>query len=564
MTSGASSNLSSGSASGLTGWRLLLGIILGSLLLRLCCGGLLDLLPEEAYYWCYAQHPDTGYLDHPPMVAWLIWLSTKLFHDHELAVRLPSLLCWLTTAFFIHGLTRRFYGRAAAWASVGLLACLPIYVCVGLFMTPDAPLYACWSGALYFLARALVENRPRAWLGVGVCLGLGMDSKYTIALLVPAILLFVLLPLRRRIWSILARPELWLGALVAVAFFLPVILWNARHDWASFSFQGGRRWSGGIQFGLHALVGSWLLLVTPPGLAAVAVCLMPRRVLARCHDWIRRKAPEKFRAGLTQTLCLEPSPLHDWITRTDPDGLKLAFSRIFCLVPLAVFVVNSLRNMPKLNWSGPVWLAVLPMIAGALTMRPEPGPVTRPVWCLRPGLWRPLATGLILFYIVAFIYVSLGMPGMTLMTQKTQPLVTGWRELGHEINKVEAAAEEKSGREVLVVGMDKYFITSQVAFYGSAADRNDVIGRHLFGLNSLMWKFWKEPREAAGFDILLVAFKRSVLEAPNLGGFFATLEPVETRDIPGSYGSLGRFYYRVGHGYKPVPVLVTDLATPEP
>lgn len=543
--------------------RVLLGIILCSFLVRLCCGGRLDLLPEEAYYWSYAQHPDTGYLDHPPMVAWLIWLSTTLLGDHELTVRLPSLLCWLATAFFIHRLTRRLYGPEAGWTAVGLLACLPVYAGVGLFMTPDAPLYACWGGALYFLARALLEGRHRAWLGVGACLGLGMDSKYTIALLVPAVLLFLLLPFRRRAWGILARPEPWLGALVAAALFLPVILWNARHDWASFTFQGGRRWSGSFQFGFHVLAGSWLLLLTPPGLAAAIVCLMPRRGRVRLHDWISRHVPATFRSGLTQLLCLEPSPLHHQMARADTDGRKLAFARIFCLVPLAVFVLNSLRSMPKINWSGPVWLAVLPMIAGMLAMRQEPGQ-PRPVWCLRPGVWRPLAAGLILGYTAAFLFITLDMPGLACISRKTHPLMTGWREMGREINQIEEAVEQKSGREVLVVGMDKYFITSQVAFYGADDDREDAAGRHLFGGSSLMWKFWKAPHEAAGFDIILVAFKRRVLEDPQLGRFFKTLDPVETRDIPGTYDTLGRFYYRIGRGYKPPPVLVPDLAMPEP
>ena len=58
-------------------WRILaIGIVGYILLLRLVYLGLPELLHQEAYYWNYAQHLDFGYLDHPPMVAWLIWLST--------------------------------------------------------------------------------------------------------------------------------------------------------------------------------------------------------------------------------------------------------------------------------------------------------------------------------------------------------------------------------------------------------------------------------------------------------------------------------------------------------
>ena len=38
----------------------------------------LPLFAQEAYYWCYAQHPALSYFDHPPMVAWMIWLGTQL------------------------------------------------------------------------------------------------------------------------------------------------------------------------------------------------------------------------------------------------------------------------------------------------------------------------------------------------------------------------------------------------------------------------------------------------------------------------------------------------------
>ena len=47
-------------------------LALAVLLLHLAYLKVFPLLPEEAYYWNYAARPDFGYLDHPPMVAWLI------------------------------------------------------------------------------------------------------------------------------------------------------------------------------------------------------------------------------------------------------------------------------------------------------------------------------------------------------------------------------------------------------------------------------------------------------------------------------------------------------------
>ena len=86
-------------------------------------------------------------------------------------------------------------------------------------MTPDAPLTAAWAAALYFLERALIAERAEAWWGVGLCLGLGMLSKYTIGLLGLSAFLFMLLDARARQW--LRRWQPYGAALLALAVFSP-------------------------------------------------------------------------------------------------------------------------------------------------------------------------------------------------------------------------------------------------------------------------------------------------------------------------------------------------------
>ena len=54
---------------------------------------------QEAYYWTYAQHPDLAYFDHPPIVAWLIWIGTHVFGDGSIGIRLGSWLCGLGTTW---------------------------------------------------------------------------------------------------------------------------------------------------------------------------------------------------------------------------------------------------------------------------------------------------------------------------------------------------------------------------------------------------------------------------------------------------------------------------------
>ena len=131
----------------------------------------------------------------------------------------------------------------------------------GLLITPDAPLAAAWAAALYFLHRALVGGEARAWVGVGVALGMGMLSKYTIALLGPAALLFCLLDARARAWFL--RPQPYAAVLLAALLFAPVVWWNYTHDWASFRFQGGERFVEPARFQLHVMLQNILLVATP-------------------------------------------------------------------------------------------------------------------------------------------------------------------------------------------------------------------------------------------------------------------------------------------------------------
>ncbi len=121
------------------------------------------------------------------------------------------------------------------------------------------------------------SGNARWWLAAGLFAGLALLSKFTAVMLAPAVLAFALVPDWRRRW--LFSPWPWLAALIAVVVFLPVLIWNAQHDWASFRFQfvravgdpsvvaaHGRRILG-LQFGL---VGFVLLPVVLSGVTMTA------------------------------------------------------------------------------------------------------------------------------------------------------------------------------------------------------------------------------------------------------------------------------------------------------
>ena len=176
---------------------LAIGLTGCAVLLRLLYSMQVELLPEETYYWNYARHLDIGYLDHPPMVAWLIRAGTRCSATPSCGVRCGALGCGAVAAFFIFRLTRNLFGERSALLALALAHILPYFFLSGLLMTPDAPLTAAWAASLYFLVRALTGERPQAWLWAGLSLGIGLLSKYTIGLLGVATVIFMLVDPRR-------------------------------------------------------------------------------------------------------------------------------------------------------------------------------------------------------------------------------------------------------------------------------------------------------------------------------------------------------------------------------
>ncbi|HUU47140.1 MAG TPA: glycosyltransferase family 39 protein [Acidobacteriota bacterium] len=498
--------------------RIAAGIVALVLLCKAVLIGLVDLIPEEAYYWNYSQHLDFGYLDHPPMVAWLGWLSTAVFGNTEFAVRLPAFCAWLILALFMFRLTRDILGRQAAYGCLILLAVLPIYWSVGFVMTPDAPLYAAWAAVLYYAHRALVDLKPRAWIGVGIGLGLGLLSKYTMVLLGGAIFAFLLADRSAR--KSLTTPGPYLAAIIAAVLFMPVVIWNFQNGLSSFAYQSSQRWSLGSDFNLHTLLGSALILLTPLGLWEAF------KVIVRLSKSRRRKP------------AAEPSLQRNTL-----------FALVFCGIPLSVFVVHSLFNLTKLNWTGPVWLAVLPWIADRMIVR-SPVDTRSPVVSIR-RVWAVSVAFLVAFYPAALLWLLLGAPGMP--TDSWHRLPIAWEEFSREIERVESTIERETGVEPLVVGMDKYWIASQASFY-DIPDEDSLVefaGRNVVGRSALMWSEWVQADRVSDRTMILVGFEADDLEKRMISGSFSTLGPIVTQKITRGSREAGRFYWRQASAYTP-------------
>src|SRR5271170_1957980 len=98
------------------------------------------LYPDEAQYWFWAKHLAWGYYSKPPLVAWLIALTTGIFGDSEFAVRLSAPFLHAGTAIFIYAIGARLYEpRIGFWSALGY-ATLPGVSVSSFIMSTDAPL----------------------------------------------------------------------------------------------------------------------------------------------------------------------------------------------------------------------------------------------------------------------------------------------------------------------------------------------------------------------------------------------------------------------------------------
>jgi hypothetical protein len=83
-------------------------------------------------------------------------------------------------------------------------------------------------GCVYCAILAIGRNQPRYWLWFGVIAGLGLEEKYSIAVLGFGIVVGLLLTEQRRC---LLNKWIWVGGLAAFLIFLPNVIWNFQHHW---------------------------------------------------------------------------------------------------------------------------------------------------------------------------------------------------------------------------------------------------------------------------------------------------------------------------------------------
>ncbi len=220
---------------------VLVGVVAALLIVRIVIAGSLHLTEDEAYYRLWAQAPALGYYDHPPMIAWWIWLGVRLAGDDPLGVRLLPILGCAVTSAIVFDLARLAGGSRAAAQRAGIWYNAMLLVAAGGFLAvPDSPAALFWAFSLWAAFRGLRGGSGAVawWLAAGAAAGLASLSKYSALFLGPGMLLWLVSTAPGRASLRTAGP--WLALAAAAGLFALNLGWNATHQWLTFAKQFSR------------------------------------------------------------------------------------------------------------------------------------------------------------------------------------------------------------------------------------------------------------------------------------------------------------------------------------
>jgi len=191
---------------------------------------------DELYYIVSGtQHLSLGYVDFPPFIAYIAALLYPISHDSLFSVHVVPALAEALVVFITGMIARELGGgrKAQVLAAIATLTSLD-FIAFGTIFTPDSLDSLWWALFAYLIIRIIKRKEPRLWIVVGLVVGIGLLTKLTIFFFVGALFVsFLAIPSSRKN---LRSKWIPVGALLSVAFILPMIYWNSIHGWPMIQF----------------------------------------------------------------------------------------------------------------------------------------------------------------------------------------------------------------------------------------------------------------------------------------------------------------------------------------
>jgi undecaprenyl-diphosphatase len=446
--------------------------------------GPLDLSPDEAHYWEWSRRLDLSYYSKGPLIAWLIAGTTWLMGNSILAVRSLAPLFLALSSLLVYRLTLDIFpedknAHNKACAAGLMLQLVPLFAAYGVVFTIDSPFIFFWTLSLYLFRKAtncnglsvtgnelnkkschsslVTRHSLTSWLLLGISVGLGLLTKYTMAFFYLCATLFLFFTKEERIWF--KRKEPYIAFAVSLLVFSPVIIWNAGHEWVTFRHTAGQAHiSEGLRISFRdffEFIGSQVGVISPLLFFMVIYGAIKESVSA-----------DRSR-----------------VTRHASRFLFWFWSPV-----LVFFLLKSLQAKVQANWA--MFAYITAFIASS------------DYFLSKEKLNKGLKTLMICTLSVLMLFaVITHYPSIISLPVKQDPTsrLMGWEELGKKADAV--YADMRHGKKEIFIFSDKYQVSSELAFYmkGHPVTYNINLGRRMN-----QYDLWDGFEDLLGFDALFV------------------------------------------------------------
>jgi Dolichyl-phosphate-mannose-protein mannosyltransferase len=206
---------------------IILSVSGAAFLLHLCAAGNYGYFTDELYYLACSHHLAWGYVDQPPLIVLVTWITRQLLGESLIALRLVPAMASAAEIALTGLIARELGGGRFAQ----LLACVTALIAPGILisdglltMNAFEPLF--WLACAYLFIRIVRSGDQRLWLWIGVLAGFGLENKYSMLIFGAGIVVGMVLTPQRRLFL---SPWPWIGGAIAFLIFLPNLLWNFEH-----------------------------------------------------------------------------------------------------------------------------------------------------------------------------------------------------------------------------------------------------------------------------------------------------------------------------------------------
>jgi membrane-associated phospholipid phosphatase len=390
--------------------------------------GPLNLGPDEAHYWEWSRRLDLSYYSKGPMMAYLIYIGTAVFGDTVFGIRFMAVIFSLLSSVFLFILGKSLADERTGLFSAIVIQLIPLFSAFGILFTIDSPFIFFWILSLYLFWKALGKNglsdlspgethqtgAMLYWVLLGLSVGFGLLTKYTMAFFYLSAFLFFLFARDQK--KLLLTKGPYIAFLTSLLIFSPVIIWNMQHDWVTFRHTAGQaHLAEGLQISLKSFIefiGSQFGVITPLLLILLLSSL--------------------------------------WRLRSKREG---AFLFWFAVPVIAFFVLKSIQGKVQANWAMPGYITG--MIAFSAVYLKE-----FPSYKIGKKIFISLA-----ILLSATTTVVAHYPAILDLPPDLNPAsrLYGWKDLGTEVTQV--YEQMTNARKPVFIFSDRYQVSSELAFY---------------------------------------------------------------------------------------------------